>query len=465
MTGLPPKPSEEEITSKLPRPGSLVDVNNMDEGEEFFKPRAIADAFSEEPTLPKISKPTSPSLPKLNKQEETDDDPVLNDFQNEAFTRKASSKDEVHVDDLLKFLVENKGSDLHLTSNSKPMYRVRGDVSPIPGYLTLSAHDVNRLAYELLDSSRIEEFEEHKELNVAYAIPNVGRFRVNVFKQRGATAAVVRYIPNDIIPLSTLDLPDAVSDFAHYPRGLVLITGPTGSGKSTTLASIINEINEQRSDHIITIEDPIEFVHQNKKSIINQREVGVDTESFQTALKNSLRQDPDVILLGEMRDLETISTALTAAETGHLVFATLHTQSAVETISRIIDVFPEGAKGQVRTQLAATLQAIACQTLIKTVDGSKRVAALEILKANGAIRNLIRKGQDEQIRTMMETNKGSGMQTLDAHLIELVKENIIPVDEALVRSNTADILINALGGEAGINKIRRQQESMGGAKA
>lgn len=448
MTELPPKPSLSDNT-KLPKiAGNSSDVND----DDFFMPRAIPDAF-----------PASPSLPKIEK-DDNDNEPVLNPFQDNTFTRKASKNDDIHIDDLLIFLVENKGSDLHLTANSKPMYRLRGEVSPIPGYQVLSSHEVERLVHEMLDDERLAEFKAHKELNLAYAIPDVGRFRVNAFQQRNTVAAVVRYIPNDIIPLSTLNLPQAISDFANYPRGLVLITGPTGSGKSTTLASIINEINETRSDHIITIEDPIEFVHKNKKSIINQREVGVDTETFQTALKNSLRQDPDVILLGEMRDLETISTALTAAETGHLVFATLHTQSATETISRIIDVFPEGAKGQVRTQLAATLQAIACQTLIKTVDGSRRVAALEILKANGAIRNLIRKGQDEQIRTMMETNKGVGMQTLDAHLIELVKANEIPVDEAIARSNTADILINALGGEAGISRIRRQQENLGGAK-
>lgn len=462
MSGLPPKPNSEDSLppSKLPRMGSIAEVDESD--EDFFMPRAIPNAFTDEQPLPKMG--GEPSLPKIGSNKPVSDDPVLNDFQDEAFVRTVSKNDYTHVDDLLTFLVENKGSDLHLTANSKPMYRVRGDVSPIPGYNVLSATEVKRVIYEMMPPNRIEEFEESKELNMAYALPNIGRFRVNVFQQRETVAAVVRYIPNDIIPLEDLHMPEVLAEFADYPRGLVLITGPTGSGKSTTLAAIINEINMKRSDHIITIEDPIEFVHKNNKSIINQREVGVDTETFQTALKNSLRQDPDVILLGEMRDLETISTALTAAETGHLVFGTLHTQSATETISRIIDVFPEGAKGQVRTQLAATLQAIACQTLIKTIDGSARVAALEILKANGAIRNLIRKNNDEQIRTMMETSKGVGMQTLDSHLIELVKSNTIPVDEALVRSNTADILINALGGEAGINKIRRQQESMGGAK-
>lgn len=456
MPELPPKPEKQEYVSKLPRPGQIIEETIEDDGA-FFKPRAIPNAFSDSET-PKLPS----SLPK--KEANKDNEPVLNDFQNETFTRSASTTDEIHVDDLLTYLVEHQGSDLHLTASSKPMFRVRGDVSPIPGYNTLSASEVKRIVYEMMPEDRIKEFEIKRELNMAYAIPNVGRFRLNVFFQRETVAAVARYIPNDIIPLEKLNMPDSIKDFASYPRGLVLITGPTGSGKSTTLASIINEINLSRSNHIITIEDPIEFVHKNIKSIINQREVGVDTESFQTALKNSLRQDPDVILLGEMRDLETISTALTAAETGHLVFGTLHTQSAAETISRIIDVFPDGAKGQVRTQLAATLQAIACQTLIKTVDGSGRVAALEILKANGAIRNLIRKSNDEQIRTMMETSKGVGMQTLDAHLIELVKANTIPVDEALSRSNTPDILMNALGGESGINKIRRSQENLGGAK-
>ena len=435
-----------------------------EEAEEYFSPRAIDPSMPAMPTFPKSKKDVeNAALPKLHTSSE-DNSPVLNDFFGDAFERASSVSDDFHIDDLLKYMVQQNASDLHLTTNSKPMYRLHGDVQPIPGYHTLSTVEVDRLVKEILDPDRLEEFEIHKELNVSYAIPNVGRFRVNVFKQRGSTAAVIRYIPNDIVPLDDLKMPAVMSEFADYPRGLVLITGPTGSGKSTTLAAIIDRINTNRSDHIITIEDPIEFVHQNKKSIINQREVGVDTENFQTALKNSLRQDPDVILLGEMRDLETISTALTAAETGHLVFATLHTQSATETMSRIIDVFPEGAKGQVRTQLAATLQAIACQTLVKTIDGSGRVAAVEILKANGAIRALIRKGNDEQIRTMMETNRGLGMQTLDSHLIQLVKENIIPVDDALMRSTNADILSTSFGGEEGVNKIRRNQERLGGAK-
>ena len=435
-----------------------------DSDEEFFSPRAIDPSMPAMPAFPKSNKiaDATPKLPSL--KDIKDDEPVLNDFFGDAFERPSSASDDFHIDDLLTYMVEQNASDLHLTSNSKPMYRLHGDVQPIPGYHTLSSKEVDRLVKEVLDPARLEEFEIHKELNVSYAIPNVGRFRVNVFKQRGSTAAVIRYIPNKIVALEDLNMPAVMSEFADYPRGLVLITGPTGSGKSTTLAAIIDRINSTRSDHIITIEDPIEFVHENKKSIINQREVGVDTENFQTALKNSLRQDPDVILLGEMRDLETISTALTAAETGHLVFATLHTQSATETMSRIIDVFPEGAKGQVRTQLASTLQAIACQTLIKTIDGNGRVAAVEILKANGAIRSLIRKGNDEQIRTMMETNRGVGMQTLDSHLIQLVKENAIPVDEALMRSNSADILNTSFGGEEGVNKIRRNQEQLGGAK-
>jgi twitching motility protein PilT len=291
-----------------------------------------------------------------------------------------------------------------------------------------------------------------------------GRFRVNVFQQRETMAAVLRYIPNKIVPLEDLNMPASILDFSTFSRGLVLITGPTGSGKSTTLASIINEININKAAHIITIEDPVEFVHESKKSIINQREVGIDTDSFKDALVNSLRQDPDVIMLGEMRDLETIQAALTAAETGHLVFATLHTQSVSETMSRIIDVFPVGAKEQVRGQLAATLQAIACQTLMKTLDGKGMVAAVEILKANNAIRALIRKNQDEQIRTLMETNKGIGMQTLDSHLIELVKNNQIDVDDALYKANNADSIITALGGEQGVTKVKRAQASLGGAK-
>jgi twitching motility protein PilT len=390
------------------------------------------------------------------------EEPVSNDYQDEYFDRTISDDDALHVNELLKIIVENKAADLHLSANAFPMMRLRGSIEPIVGYPRLTPEESKRIIYEMLTEDQIKVFEEHNELNASYSIPNIARFRVNVYKQRGYVSCAVRYIPDEILPLTSLSMPQVMDTFADFPRGLVLITGPTGSGKSTTLASIIDKINRNKKSHIITIEDPIEFVHQNKESLINQREIGNDTEGFKEALKNVLRQDPDVILLGEMRDLETISAALTAAETGHLVFATLHTQSVSETMSRIIDVFPEGAKNQVRNQLAATLQAIACQTLIKSADGKKMVPAVEILKANGAIRALIRKGHDEQIRTVMETNRGSGMQTLDAHLSELVQANEISVDAALAKTSTPDVLIESLGGEQGVAKIRSMQERMGG---
>ena len=441
MSGLPSKPTiGGQPISNLPKKPSLDDsvIVEIDADEiEEFKPRRIDGMENASP--------------------------VLEDFSDSAEEREVEAGDTLHVDELLEYIISRKAADLHLTAGSKPMFRIHGDIEAIPGYNKLSSSEVTRLIYEILGDAHRAEFEANKEINLSYSIPNKGRFRVNVFLQRGTAAAAIRYIPNAIVSLDDLNMPDVMEEFAKYPRGLVLITGPTGSGKSTTLAAIIDDINTNRASHIITIEDPIEFVHDNKKSIINQREVGVDTNSFAVALKNSLRQDPDVILLGEMRDLETISAALTAAETGHLVFATLHTQSASETMARIIDVFPAGSKDQVRSQLAASLQAIACQSLVKKLDGSGMVAAVEILKANGAIRALIRKGQDEQIRTMMETNKGIGMQTLDSHLLQLVKENVVPIDEALSKAQNADNFIITLGGEEAVSKIRRSQENLGGA--
>lgn len=438
MSGLPSKPNAEPLEPKKPAP-SLSDLKPQRVFEHLGFDDDESDAFEK--------------------------GPIANDYTDEAFTRSEAKSDTFHIDELLEYVISQKAADLHLTAGSKPMFRLRGEIKAIPGYSQLSQREVERLIKEILSNENSDKFAESHELNFAYSLDGKGRFRVNVFQQRGTMAAVLRYIPNEIIPLENLNMPEAIADFAEFPRGLVLITGPTGSGKSTTLASIINKINTDRAAHIITIEDPIEFMHENKQSILNQREVGVDTNSFKEALVNALRQDPDVIMLGEMRDLDTIQAALTAAETGHLVFATLHTQSVSETMSRIIDVFPVGAKEQVRGQLAATLQAIACQTLMKTLDGKGMVAAVEILKADNAIRSLIRKNQDEQIRTMMETKKGMGMQTLDSHLIDLVKNNIIDVDDALYKGTNADIIINALGGEQAVSKIRRTQAGLGGAKA
>ena len=379
-------------------------------------------------------------------------------------TRDITSSDYFDLDDLLKFTVEKKATDLHLTANTPPIYRYLGEITPIPGYPPLTPQEVGELIYSILSPTAREAFERDQELNISYSIRHVGRFRVNIYQQRGTVSAAIRLIPSEIPAFETLNLPPAISDFADYPRGLVLITGPTGSGKSTTLAAIIDKINSNKKRHVLTIEDPIEFVHKNKKCIINQREVGNDTQSFHDALRNALRQDPDVILLGEMRDLETIKSALTAAETGHLVFATLHTQSVSETMARIIDVFPEGAKDQVRAQLAATIQGIACQSLIKKLDGKGMIAGVEILKATPAIRSLIRKGNDEQIVTILETSRQTGMQTLDSHLVELIKSNMISVEAALEKASIPDNIVRGLGGKEGLEKTKRQQARLGGVE-
>lgn len=303
-------------------------------------------------------------------------------------------------------------------------------------------------------------FETDWELDFAHEIVGYSRFRVNVLRQKKQVGAVMRAIPFEIKSVEELGLPDTVKSFAYYPRGLVLVTGPTGSGKSTTLAAIIDLVNRVRATHIVTIEDPVEFVHEHKKSIIDQREVLEDTKSFAQALKHVLRQDPDIILLGEMRDLETISAAVTAAETGHLVFGTLHTQSAKETITRIIDVFPDGAKEQIRTQLAAGIKAIVCQTLIKKRGGG-RVAALEILIANDAIRSLIREGKLHQVESAMETSRESGMQTLTNNLLELVKAGKIEPLDAAEKAPNYEKFIEKLGGEAGIKRINSQNNGNG----
>ena len=262
---------------------------------------------------------------------------------------------EIALDEILLYLLEKGGSDLHLSVNSPPMIRVHGDLEPVPGYTALTSHQLREAIYAILTDRQKQKFEESKELDLAYAMPGAARFRVNVFQQQGSPGAVLRSIPWDILPLEALHLPEVLGDFAMLPRGLVLVTGPTGSGKSTTLAAIIDKANRTRKGHIVTIEDPIEFVHQHRECVVNQREVGVDTLSFQNALVHALRQDPDIILVGEMRDLETISIALTAAETGHLVFGTLHTSSASTTIDRIVDVFPPGQQSQICTQLAALI--------------------------------------------------------------------------------------------------------------
>jgi twitching motility protein PilT len=337
--------------------------------------------------------------------------------------------------EILLAVVKNKASDLHITAGAPPMLRVRGGLVPIDGQPKLTPTDTREIIYAILNNSQRQRLETDWQLDFAYSIPGVGRFRVNAYFQRGTLGAAFRLIPSETVPLERLGLPSVVRNFAKKPRGIVLVTGPTGSGKSTTLASLINEINEQRDEHIMTIEDPIEFLHQHKRCIINQRELGADAPSFALALKAALRQDPDVILVGEMRDMETIGTALTAAETGHLVFATLHTQDAPQTIDRIIDVFPPAQQGQIRAQLAIGLQGVVTQTLVPTADGNGRCVAAEVLVPTAGVRNLIREGKTHQIYSLIQTGGQYGMQTMDASLAGLVRENRISLAVAESRSS------------------------------
>jgi len=337
--------------------------------------------------------------------------------------------------EILIEVVRQKASDLHLTAGSPPMLRKRGGLVPMEGLPNMTPTDVREIVYTILNSTQRQKLETDWQLDFAYSVPGQGRFRVNAYFQRGSIGAAFRLIPNETVPIEKLGLPAVVRGFARKPRGIVLVTGPTGSGKSTTLASIINEINETRDDHILTIEDPIEFLHSHKKCIVNQREIGTDAQSFAMGLKSALRQDPDVILVGEMRDMETIGTALTAAETGHLVFATLHTQDAPQTVDRIIDVFPPTQQGQVRAQLSIGLQGIVTQTLIPTADGLGRCVAAEVLVPTAGVRNLIREGKTHQIYSLIQTGSAHGMQTMDASLAGLVKEGVITMAMAESRSS------------------------------
>jgi twitching motility protein PilT len=340
---------------------------------------------------------------------------------------------EPNLADFLVAVMELNGSDLHLTTGLPPMIRVHGELHPLKGYRKLMPKDLQEIVYSMLTQKQREIFEEHLELDVSYSLPGKARFRVNVFQQRDALGTVMRLIPFEIKTLDTLGLPATVAEFANLRRGLVLVTGITGSGKSTTLAGLIDIINESRPEHIMTVEDPIEFLHKHKTAIVNQREVGTDTHGFAEALKRVLRQDPDVILVGEMRDLETIQTALTAAETGHLVFGTLHTQDAPQSVDRVIDVFPPHQQQQIRVQLAGTLAGVVSQQLLPTVDGKGRAVAVEVLVATPAVRNLIREGKTHQIYTSMQAGGKFGMQVMDQHLAELVKKGKITYEMALER--------------------------------
>jgi twitching motility protein PilT len=339
----------------------------------------------------------------------------------------------------LNAVVAYGASDLHVTVKAAPMVRVDGGLRPIEGFPIWNAERVTTALHSILTDKQREIFEAELELDFAYRLSETARFRVNIYQQRNVIGAAFRLIPTQIKQLSSLGIPERIGTFAQLARGLVLVTGPTGSGKSTTLAALIDLVNSTRADHIVTVEDPIEFMHDNKKSLVNQREVGHDTHSFANALKHVLRQDPDVILIGELRDLETISVALTAAETGHLVFATLHTQDAAQTIDRVIDVFPPHQQGQVRAQLAATLQGVVCQTLVKKVGGG-RVVATEVLVTTPAISNLIREGKTFQIASAMQAGRDVGMHTMDQHLADLVNGGQITHEAAYEKAQSLDDL-------------------------
>ncbi len=348
------------------------------------------------------------------------------------------------IDSLLEQMVARNASDLHITVGSKPVIRVRGHLERLEETPELTSEDTHQLLYRILSTEQQKNLEINRSIDMAHSIPGLARFRVNVYFQRETLAAAFRLIPTDIKTLEELGIPSSLHSFTDKPRGLVLVTGPTGSGKSTTLAALIDEINRKRPDHILTIEDPVEFVHRHKRCIVNQREIGPDATNFADALRAALREDPDVILLGEMRDLETIGTAITAAETGHLVFATLHTQSAPSTVDRIIDAFPAAQQEQIRVQLAATLEGVVTQALLPTADGSGRVPALEILFPDDAVRNLIRQGKVEQIYSVMQTGSGKGMQTMEQSLADLTTRRIITLDIALSRSSRPDQLFGLL---------------------
>jgi twitching motility protein PilT len=335
------------------------------------------------------------------------------------------------LDTLLAAMVYAGGSDLHLTVDAPPMIRVHGDLTPLPEYDLLRPVDTAELIRSILTPEQWLRFETNLELDLAYDVPGLSRFRVNVFQQRNAYGSVMRAIPHDIKQLHELGIPDQIARFATLPRGLVLVTGPTGSGKTTTLAALLDLANRTRRDHIVTIEDPIEFLHTHQKCLVNQREVGVDTGSFAEALKRVLRQDPDIILVGELRDLETVSTAITAAETGHLVLATLHTQSAAQTIDRVIDIFPPHQQQEIRAQLSTALQGVVTQALVRTADGQGRTVVCEVMFATAAIRNLIREGKNHQIPSFMQSSGADGMLTFDQHLAHRVHQGLIKYEQAL----------------------------------
>src|SRR3989449_8450487 len=359
---------------------------------------------------------------------------------------------QISLSELLRSLSELQGSDLHITTGSPPQVRVHGHLRPIEGYRNLTSADTKQLAYSVLTDAQKHRFEETLELDFSFGVKGLSRFRANIFNQRGAVGAVFRAIPYEIKAFEDLGLPSVVKELCNKPRGLILVTGPTGSGKSTTLAAMVDKINRDRREHILTIEDPIEFLHNHKNCLVNQREVNSDTRGFSEALRTALRQDPDVVLIGEMRDLETIESALRIAETGHLTLATLHTNSAISTINRIIDVFPSDQQAQIRAQLSLVLEGILCQALLPKPEGGGRVMALEVMIPNSAIRNLIREDKVHQIYSMMQTGQDKfGMQTFNQTLATLYQKRQISLDTALHRSSNVDELKELIDRGAGLN--------------
>jgi twitching motility protein PilT len=359
---------------------------------------------------------------------------------------------QITLSELLRKLSEFGGSDLHVTTNTPPQIRVDGHLRQLEGYKVLTSADTKQLAYSVLTDAQKHRFEENLELDFSFGVKGLSRFRANIFNQRGAVGAVFRAIPYEIKPFEALGLPPVVKTLCDKPRGLILVTGPTGSGKSTTLAAMIDKINVDRHEHILTIEDPIEFLHNHKSCLVNQREVNADTRGFAEALRTALRQDPDVVLVGEMRDLETIESALRIAETGHLTFATLHTNSAASTINRIIDVFPSEQQSQVRAQLSLVLEGILCQALLPKAEGHGRAMALEVLVPNSAIRNLIREDKVHQIYSMMQTGQDKyGMQTFNQSLATLYHKRQISLEVAMQRSSNTDELKDLIDRGSGLN--------------
>ncbi len=361
---------------------------------------------------------------------------------------------DVTLTQLLKTMVEQNGTDLHITTNSPPQIRLHGKLIPLK-LAPFTPTDTKKMIYSILNDSQKQRFEEQLELDFSFGIKNLARFRANVFYQRGAVAGAFRLIPYEIRSFEALGVPRIIGKLCDLPRGLILVTGPTGSGKSTTLASMIDKVNSDRSEHIITIEDPVEYLHSHKKCIVNQREVHTDTKSFSRALRAALRQDPDVVLVGEMRDLETVETALTIAETGHLTFATLHTNSAVQTINRVIDIFPAHQQTQIRTQLSFVLEAVLCQSLLPTASGNGRCLAMEILIPNSAVRNLIREDKIHQIYATMQTGQlKHGMMTFNQSLASLYFQGKIKKEVAVARSSNKEELIDMMNRGVGVVDIK-----------